>query len=89
MAGDHAQELAEAIVNGNKETSIRLLESAGGPCAVRDLVESSKMHGYDVDYTLGVDKISDSETLSLYITSSLYRSPYKPVVSITQPRCKR
>ena len=86
-----AQELANAVRDGNKDTALRLLESAGGACQTRELAQAAKLAaandrkvGY-VDFDLSVNEVLGTETLAMFRSST--NNP--PRIGITQKKCER
>jgi hypothetical protein len=94
-ADSPVNQLIDAVTNQKVETSLLLLEGAGGSCRARDLAESAKRTSaglwspFHVEYSVVVDKTSGKETLMLYRQSNNHGWPTYPVAGLTQAECKR
>jgi hypothetical protein len=88
-----AQELNKAVLHHDVDTSIRLLQDAGGSCQARELasaasniLDPSEPSTSSFGYSISVDTASNTETLSLYC--GVLSWGIFPVASLTQPECK-
>ena len=82
-----ADKLYTAVMNHDVETSLKLLESAGGACQAIDMAKGAAAKpvswGDNVDFSLTAD--GNKETLMLYFSRSHLEIP---VAGITLDKCE-
>jgi hypothetical protein len=86
---DKAAELHKAVLYHDTETSLKLLESAGGACQVRDLAKSAQSQNLMSDFQQFGYKISENanqETLTVFVLTT---GVPVDLASLTQSRCQR
>ncbi|MBX9720446.1 MAG: hypothetical protein K2X81_03530 [Candidatus Obscuribacterales bacterium] len=82
--------LFKAVVSGDADTSLALLEAAGGACQARDLVKQAASHEdrpWAMRYSILVE--GDKETIMLSREFLNSYMPQSQVAGLKQDKCKR